>query len=317
VSDSASQAIERNVPNHCLPWSAKLEEAALNDKDTWCSIPGDLVDQHGVIWLKEPACSDRNDLVKRLLGGNYAKPFVVDDGITRRLHFDFRFAQSEMNMDAPYELISPYARKMMAFLLFSTKPRHIVIAGLGGGGLTKFIYRQLPSTRITTVEVNADVIALSDLFGLPRQDARMNVVHADAADFFATEDTYADVILLDGCDKIGIAPTFKCTSFYQNLHARLRPHGVLALNLIGKGDQLAAHLALLAEVFSNKLLIADVSGSANRVVFAFKDAEFAPDWDKIRSRANKLQIEHELDFPRFARLLQRSQRRHAGSAHWY
>lgn len=290
---------------------AKPEKAPIKGSASWCSISGELLDQNGIIWLKEPADTDRNHLVKRLLSGDYAKPFVVDDGITRRLHFDFRFAQSEMSMEKPYQLISAYARKMMAFLLFVSKPRHLIIVGLGGGGLTKFSCRQLPSTRVTTLEVNADVIAMGELFGVPFQDSRMAVVHADASDYFATSDTCADVILLDGCDKTGIAPAFKNTGFYENLRARLRSHGVLVLNLIGKGDELAAHLELIAEAFSNRVLVMDVSFSSNRVAFAFNDPAFSPDWEKIRSHADQLQHEHGLDFPRFARLLQRSHKRQA------
>jgi spermidine synthase len=192
----------------------------------------------------------------------------------------------------------------------------VIIVGLGGGALTKFSYRQLPSTRITTVEVNADVIAFGDLFDLPCQDSRMAVVHADAADYFATSDAYADVILLDGCDKIGIASTFNSVTFYENIRARLRPHGLLVLNLIGQSNQLAAHLKILADVFPNNLLVTNVSFSSNRIAFAFNDLEFSPDWEKIKSRANKLEQEHGLDFPRFARLLQRSHKRQASSGQW-
>lgn len=295
----------------------KTKESSLNGWETWCTIPGELLNQHGVvIHIKEPAYADRSGLVERIIDGDYEKPFVVDDGITRRLHFDFCYVQSEMNVRQPYELVSAYTRKMMAFLLFTSKPKHVIIVGLGGGALTKFSYRQLPRARITTIEVNADVIALSALFELPSQDSRMAVVHADAAEYFAETDSYADVILLDGCDNIGIAPTFKNICFYQNLYARLRPHGMLALNLIGQGDQLAAHLRLLSDVFSNNLLVTDVSSNTNRIAFAFKDSEFCPDWEKIKSRANKLEQEHGLDFPRFARLLQRSHKRYTSSGRW-
>lgn len=303
--------------DHSLPWPGEPKESSLNGRETWCTIPGELLNQRGVvIHMKQPAYANRSDLVERLLDGDHETPFVVDDGITRRLHFDFCYVQSEMNVNQPYELVSAYTQKMMAFLLFTSKPRHVIIVGLGGGALTKFNYRQLPGARITTVEVNADVIALSELFELPCQDARMSVVHADAAEYFAETNTCADVILLDGCDKIGIAPAFKDICFYQNLRASLRPHGLLALNLIGQGDQLAAHLRLLSDAFSDKLLVTDVSCSANRIAFAFKDAEFCPDWEKIKARANKLEREHGLDFPRFARLLQRSYKNHASSGRW-
>lgn len=309
--------VEMSTLNHRSRKTKETEELSLCGRANWCSIPGELLGQRGVvIWLNEPEYADRSDLVERLLEGDYGKPFVVDDGLMRRLHFDFSYTQSEMSVNRPYELVSAYTRKMMAFLLFTSKPKDVIIVGLGGGALTKFSYRQLPRTRITTVEVNSDVIALGELFDLPGQDSRMAVVHADAADYFATTDTKADVILLDGCDKVGIAPTFKSASFYQNLRARLRPHGLLALNLIGRGDQLAAHMRLLANVFSNNLLVTDVSCSTNRIAFAFKNTGFCPDWDIINFRANKLECEHGLDFPRFARLLQRSHKLHVSSGHW-
>src|SRR5436190_22175867 len=106
---------------------------------------------------------------------------------------------------------------MMAFLLFLTRPKHVLIVGLGGGSLTKFCYRELPRARITTVEIDEDVIAFGELFGVPAPDERMSIVHADATDYFATTANRADVILLDGFDKIGIASTFCDVQFYQNL----------------------------------------------------------------------------------------------------
>ncbi len=304
------------ILDRLLPEPEELDEPSPNTGRTWCSIPAHLLNQDGVIWLNEPTYADRTDLAERILEGNYEKPFVVDDGITRRLHFDFRYVQSEMRVNHPYELVSAYTQKMMAFLLFNSKPKHVIVVGLGGGSLTKFSYRQLPKTRITTVEMNADVIAFSDLFELPDQDRRMSIVQADAADYFATIDTRADVILLDACDKIGIAPRFKDICFYQHLRERRRPHGLLALNLIGQGDHLAVHLKLLSSVFSNNLLVIDVSCSTNRIAFAFNNIEFRPDWEKINSRANKLEHEHGLDFPRYARLLQRSHKRHISNGRW-
>lgn len=304
------------VLDHLFQEAKELDAPAPDTDGTWCSIPGDLLNLNGVIWLNEPMYANRTDLAERILEGNYEKPFVVDDGITRRLHFDFRYVQTEMRVNHPYELVSAYTQKMMAFLLFTSKPKHVIVVGLGGGSLTKFNYRHLPKTRITTVEMNADVIAFRDLFDLPCQDARMSIVHADAAEYFATSDTRADVILLDGCDKIGIAPTFKDVRFYKNLHDRLRPHGLLALNLIGQGDHLAVHLKLLSNVFSNNLLVVDVSCSTNRIAFAFKDMEFRPDWEKIKSRADDLEDEYGLNFPKFARLLQRSHKRYTSHGRW-
>ncbi len=74
---------------------------------------------------------------------------------------------------------------MMCFALFAPRPRHILMVGLGGGSLAKFCYRHFPHTRITVLEISAEVIALRDAFHVPPDDARLRIVHADAADYIA------------------------------------------------------------------------------------------------------------------------------------
>lgn len=276
--------------------------------DGWCAIPGELLEQDGVIRLREPAHADREELARRLRDGAYDKPFVVDDDGMRRLHFDFRYVQGEMKLGEPYKLSFPYTRKMMAFLLFVPKPRHVLIVGLGAGSLTKFCYRHLPRSRITTVEIDADVIALGELFEVPRPDRRLGIVHADAVEYLAGAGAAAEVILLDGCDKGGIAAAFRNERFYRDLRARLQPGGMLVMNLIGRADRTRAHLRLLARVFGGQPLVAEVSGGGNRVAFAFNDPGFAPDWREIKRRAAELGQQYGLDFPAYARLLQRSHR---------
>ncbi|HWY24198.1 MAG TPA: hypothetical protein VNX47_04725, partial [Nevskia sp.] len=157
------------------------------DDDSWCMIPGSMVGERGMLRLREPAWSDRQELAERLRKGDYSRPFVVDDGETRRLHFGLDFVQSEMSLGQPEALRLLYTQAMMAFLLFLPKPKHIVIVGLGGGSLGKFCRRELPEARVTTVEIDQDVIDFAALFDLPARDSRLRIVHADAAEYFAGE----------------------------------------------------------------------------------------------------------------------------------
>ena len=126
------------------------------------------------------------------------EPSVVDDGIYRRLYFGPEYIQSEMSRDDPVALQLAYTRRMMAALLFLPRPKHIVIAGLGGGSLTKFCYRHLPRARITTLEIDARVIALAGTFEVPADEPRSRIVHADACEWFAATDDSFDLVLLDG-----------------------------------------------------------------------------------------------------------------------
>ena len=72
------------------------------------------------------------------------------DGI-RSLHLGSDTVQSSMKVDDPYELVLSYTRAMMAFLLFHPRPEHVVMIGLGGGSMAKFVHRHLKTTRTTVI----------------------------------------------------------------------------------------------------------------------------------------------------------------------
>jgi spermidine synthase len=233
-------------------------------------------------------------------------PFVVDDGVIRSLHFSPYYVQSEMSIDEPYTLKLAYTRQMMAFMLFLPKPKQVTIVGLGGGSLTKFCYRELPRASITTVEIDRGVINCAHYFQIPAENQRMRIVHADAVDYFAAPDERADVILIDGCDELGIVPSFGNAGFYQKLRAGLRPGGMLVVNLIGPDEVVDFHRGLIADTFDDRLLVQDVAGEGNRVAFAFNEPWREPDWPAIEREARKLARRHGLDFSAFARKLQRA-----------
>lgn len=269
----------------------------------WPETPGASTDEPPVVHLHESPGADVPGLLRRVRNGNYPKPFVVDHGSIRRLHFSLEYVQSEMDLEDPYALVFPYTRKMMAFLLFKPGPRHVVIVGLGGGSLTKFCQRQLPRSRVTTLEIDKDVIAFGKLFGVPARDERARVVNADAADYFATTGESADVVLMDGCDRNGVAPRLCSKRFYRTLRDRMRPDGILVMNLIGPTYMRLAHLRFISEVFSGRLILQDVSSGGNRLLFAFNDPAFRPDWPTLLRSAGKLARRHGLDFPDLARKL--------------
>ncbi len=272
-------------------------------------IPGSLVGERGMLRLREPAWSDRQELAERLRKGDYRKPFVLDDGATRRLHFGLDFVQSEMSLGQPDTLSLRYTQAMMAFLLFLPRPRQIVIVGLGGGSLSKFCRRELPEARITTVEIDEDVLALAELFDLPQPDARLRLVHADAAEYFAGEGAPADTILVDGCDAGGTAPAFNNGAFYRNVRARLRPHGIAVFNVTGPSSRVKSHLGLIGQAFDGRALTIEVSDCRNRIVFAWNGA-MPDDWKGLAPRADELGLRLGLDFPDTARQLQRAARKH-------
>jgi spermidine synthase len=276
------------------------------------SIPAAFLGDRGTVVVREPPGTDLRGVIASLRGCDYDRPFVYDDGVVRRLHFTPLFTQSEMVIRAPNALSLAYTRKMMGFLLFSPAPAHVLMIGLGGGSLTKYCYHNLPLARITTVEIDPDVIAFGDLFALPPPGPRNSIVHGDAVDYVAQTVDRADVVLLDGCDSHGIAPAFRERSFYAGVRARLSREGVLVMNLVGDTDQRRANLRLVAEVFLGNIIVQEVS-DGNQVVFAFKNAGFAPHWPQIETRAECLARRHSVDLWTIARKLRKTHDRRAGT----
>ena len=79
----------------------------------------------------------------------------------RTLHIGSDTVQSSMRIARPNDLEVSYTRSMMAFLLFNPTPANVLMVGLGGGSLAKFIYHQLPQTRTVAIEVNAQVVDIA------------------------------------------------------------------------------------------------------------------------------------------------------------
>lgn len=179
-------------------------------------------DEPGTLHLLEPGDADAGALCAQIEAGTYGKPFIIDDARTRRLYFSLDYVQSAMRHDDPHALEFDYTQRMIAFLLFVPKPGRVLMVGLGGGSLAKFCHRYLPDTRLTVVEVNADVIRLRGAFAVP-EDSRLTIVHADAAEYLPAAEGDADVLLLDGFDARGIAPAFLSRDFYRAARCRLAP----------------------------------------------------------------------------------------------
>jgi spermidine synthase len=258
------------------------------------------------VLLLEPAGSCASELGKRLLEGTYDKPFILDHGELRYLHFELERVQSLMRRDDPDVLCLRYTRKMTTFLLFNPQPRRILILGLGGGSLARFCYRRLPSATITAVETDPHVLALREEFQVPSDDVRFSVLQGDGAEYVTRDGPHEDVILVDAYDRYGVAPQLATRQFYRNARRRLTPGGILVTNLYGTLDQRAGHFATIREVFGKRIIALPVRGDDNLIVLAFRDDAAARNWARRARLAPTLEERYGLNFPRYALRMIRS-----------
>ncbi len=207
-------------------------------------------------------------------------PLVCTVGTRRTLEFTPGDVQSEMLVTDPTRLMLSYCRAIMCFALFVPQPRHILLIGLGGGSLLKFCYRHFPHARITVLEVRADVIALRAQFAVPPDDARLCVVHADAAGWLAQRGTAdgndtdgpIDVLVVDGFDRSGLPAALGSARFYADCRRALADGGVLVANIFSYDPQLPGMLARLSLMFDGRVCALQRAAGNNRILFAVKAA---------------------------------------------
>ncbi|HET6720383.1 MAG TPA: fused MFS/spermidine synthase [Rhodocyclaceae bacterium] len=263
----------------------------------------------GTIRLLEPAGADAEPFRRQLLAATYPRPFLLENDSTRGLLFDLDYIQSSMRLDAPDALDLLYSHYMMAFLLFHTQVKTMVLLGLGGGSLAKYCYRHLPQVDLTAIEFNPDVIAFRRAFHLPEDDQRFRVIEADAALYVAADGPPFDVILMDAFDGRGVAQSVTQLSFYQLARQRLSKSGILVANISGESAERRAHLDLIREAFGDNLLVANVDDGSNHIIFAFRDPHFEPRWKWIASQAQAMKARFGLDLPKIAAEFRRNQER--------
>jgi spermidine synthase len=229
-------------------------------------------------------------------------PQVRTQGDKRLLEFQPGMVQSEMRLSRPDQLVLSYARAMMCFVLFQPEPEHIVMVGLGGGSLAKFCYRYLPHSRITVLELRADVIALREQFAIPRDNARFRIVQTDAAQYMAHLAGSADVLLVDGFDHDGLPPALGSAAFYADCRRALRPGGVMVANIFSYDPRYGAMLKRLRQTFQGRICWFRGIAGNNRILFAVKGGAPSP----ALAMQRKVARSHGLGLPLLNRML----------AHW-
>lgn len=210
-----------------------------------------------------------------------------------------------MRVSRPWDLELAYTRAMMAYLLFHPTPDAVLMVGLGGGSLAKFIRKHRPVTRMTAVEIDDRVIAAARAhFELPPDDATLQVIEADGALYMRQHPASADIILLDGFDGGNQVEALATETFYAACRRALQPGGILVVNLWGRDTNFTEYFARLVRAFEGEVAWLSIMGKTNVVVFAFADSGAREQWQAMRSNLAGLTQHYGLDFAGFARDLQ-------------
>ena len=221
---------------------------------------------------------------------------VRRDGDVRALTFvraDGQEAvQSRLNLSAPHTLVSPYARSMFASYLYQPQPRRVLIVGLGGGAMVRFLTHHEPHVHIDAVEIDPAVVRIAgEYFGV-RSGGNVRVHTADGVKFVEAAPDRYDLILMDAflrpssdTDSTGVPTRLKTQEFLGRLKRVLTPGGVVAFN-VNDHDNTADDIAAVAAVFGG-VAVYRSPPSDNQVVIATEVG--MPTDDELRARIAPLE----------------------------
>jgi spermidine synthase len=217
------------------------------------------------------------------------------DGI-RSLHLGSETVQSSMKLSDPAELVLSYTRAMMAFLLFAPEPRRILMIGLGGGSLAKFVYHRMPAVELVAVECEPAVIfAARQYFHVPENDERFRAELGEGSAWVAQNPRSCDVMLVDGYDGHEQVQALATESFYADAREALTDEGVLVTNLWTSDNRFDSYLQRMERIFSAVVCV-PAERRGNVIVLAFARSPGRPRWDELRQRARRLQTLYGLEF---------------------
>jgi len=239
---------------------------------------------------------------------------VVDIGDTRSLHFGTFPRQSSMSLRTPYTLELSYTEAMMASLLLNPNPKRILVVGLGGGSLVKFLLYHFPNCEIDVIEYRQDVVHVAQsYFGVPKDEQRLNI-HVGDGYLFVQQQYYQDevsydMLLVDAYDHIGMAASVGAQIFFDACAGVLSPDGVMSINLWGSDKPLFDQtMARINQSFGGRSMILPVKDRGNVIGLATNWNVTNSDMKAMKKTVEQQEIQFDINLPKSLQNLTRHNR---------
>ncbi len=235
---------------------------------------------------------DLTDFIEVPRKPRYAPVTFSEEGGVRYLHFGTEWVQGAMRLSKPNHIELEYAQQMMAWLLFLAAPARVAQLGLGTAALTKFSHKFLPATKVEAVELNpAVIVAARAMFGLPPDDARLEVIEADAWTFVndARRHGTLGALQIDLYDATARGPVLDSVAFYRAARACLAQAGVVTVNLFGDHPSFVRNMKHLRAAFDQRVIALPEVHEGNRVALAFSGPALDVSFEQLNARAKVLE----------------------------
>jgi spermidine synthase len=167
--------------------------------------------------------------------------FVIERENLREMWFQGSgrfYLQTRIDLDRPGELALIYTRLLLAPLMWNPHPSRILMIGLGGGVLPRFLSEVYPDIEIDVVEMDARVTELARRYFDFKESPRLRVFEDDGRAFVKQRSQKYDMVFLDAFKGGSVPYHLKTIEFYREIAQSLNEEGVLVTNLYGKSNAL-------------------------------------------------------------------------------
>lgn len=238
---------------------------------------------------------------------------VLDTPPLRGLYLD-GIEQTRIDLDHPELLSSVVHRSLLACLLFIETPKTVLLGGLGGGALARYLHHRQPEMRGDAVEINETIAMLArDYFDFPGQISgqlpdQLPGQHwqLSVTDIRHWHKRAYDLMIIDIAEGERTPDWLSSEQMLSQLQGKLSAQGGLAFDLLV--DDAAAFtraLANIRKVFRRQTLCMAVPGHKNIIVFAFNQLPENCSIQELNLRAESLTALWGLEFAVFIKQLQK------------
>jgi len=233
---------------------------------------------------------------------------VVENSSERSLHFGTPAKQSSYLHNNPDYLHLSYTRAMLASLIFQPRPKKILVVGLGGGSLVKFLLNYLPECEIDAVELRSAVYQTArDFFQLHnnlRLTIHINDIRHHLQQIVESHTNHYDLILVDAFVNDGISESVIDGPFFWAIYTILKPKGILSMNLWHDDRSITRDaIESINTTFGNRAMMLPLDDKENVITLIRKGLQLHPFERGLLQRAKDLQCPTQIELPKFMRVM--------------
>ena len=158
-------------------------------------------------------------------------PFVIEQNNATGAVTYWQDGAQQSDADADGVSLAEYNHVMYG-LLRQAHAQRVLMIGLGGGTLATMLHKS--GAEVVAVEIDPAIVELARAYFAMPDDVEIHV--GDGARFLARETRKFDAIVLDAYSGAEMPEHMTTPAFFKRVKARLRPGGIVLLNLIVGDD---------------------------------------------------------------------------------